>query len=808
MQHGKKNCKNGLVPWNGRWFMKILLRAGLKKQWQSVMTIGILFMLMTISIITAITIRINSSEYIMSEMRRAGFGDETVWISMDSSNSSYHETIEGIVNEISSMDEVENVKAQQLVFSGYSVGNQRSDDEGQLISYQPENVEYKFLSDDLSEHVQIENIRTGEIYVSPTFSSNFNASIGDTVSFRLSRNGESRAFKIAGYFEDPFMGSSMIDMKSFLICKEDFESIVSAIQKANSFQVLGRAGAMLHVTQKADAFVNASELSGRIQSNEKISRYVEFSYSNGSMEGFMMILQNILAGFLVVFAIILGIISVLIIGHSISNSIEQDYRDMGILKMIGGDSILLRKLQMIQYGIGMLTGFFVGIAASFVLSNTISSKMTTFAGLKIPSHIPVIFLSMIFAILLLGFLIFIYFKTKKIMDITPVKAMKGKIEIHPFVVGRNKIHFSTLSLNLSLRQIGMNKKKYVGIVIVSMLLSILLVIVGKMNLWLGPNGEGLMDSFSVAEHDIGVQPNHSINLEQVDDVIGKYAEVTDTYELAMQRGTVNGVAYTLNVLDEPEWYHIVSGRTCETDEEILVTEYVASDLGIKTGDSVTVGSGTKSAKYSVVGIYSCANEMGANVGMTKEGYARIGDVTAFIWCHHYVLSNSEHNETIMKELQSLYPMDLDVHTNSWSGLSGIVNIMHLLTIVMLVIVLIVIVVGVILTISKLIQTEQRDMAILESIGLTIKSIRFSFMLRFLIAAGIGIFIGGIISGFFGDLIVNALLSSFGISDFYAAFSVVVNLLGPVFVMCLFSMTAYLYAVRIKKLDVIELIKDN
>ena len=53
------------------------------------------------------------------------------------------------------------------------------------------------------------------------------------------------------------------------------------------------------------------------------------------------------------------------------------------------------------------------------------------------------------------------------------------------------------------------------------------------------------------------------------------------------------------------------------------------------------------AEYQVAGIYLCANEMGQNLGMTMQGYERIGDVGGYIWCYHYVLADGSRNEQIL-----------------------------------------------------------------------------------------------------------------------------------------------------------------
>lgn len=80
--------------------------------------------------------------------------------------------------------------------------------------------------DDNGETVSVETVGQGEIYISPAMKSGFEIGIGDTIQFELTRKNEYIRFEVAGYFEDAFMGSSMIDMKSFLISRRTGQLLI------------------------------------------------------------------------------------------------------------------------------------------------------------------------------------------------------------------------------------------------------------------------------------------------------------------------------------------------------------------------------------------------------------------------------------------------------------------------------------------------------------------------------------------------------------------------------------------------------
>ena len=56
----------------------------------------------------------------------------------------------------------------------------------------------------------------------------------------------------------PFMGSSMIGMKGFLICEQDHEEIAGMIEESGA-DSLAREGFMLHISQGSGSALTAAQ---------------------------------------------------------------------------------------------------------------------------------------------------------------------------------------------------------------------------------------------------------------------------------------------------------------------------------------------------------------------------------------------------------------------------------------------------------------------------------------------------------------------------------------------------------------------
>ena len=745
--------------------------------------IFILLILLSLTLLSALTVWQNAGEYVQAEMERLGFGKITAWVSGISD-------IEKLTDEINALSETDHTGVQPVIFSEYEVNEQKSDSEGQLITYAPEKYPYRIFTDNREEY-RTENaeIEAGEIYVSPSMQSMFGVEIGDEIHFRMARNSVTKSFTVKGWFEDPFMGSSMIGMKGFLICGQDHDEMVKMIRQAG-IDGLARDGYMLHIFGSNQGNLTAAKLNTVLNEKAGLANYAEFTHSDSAIAGFMLTLQNVFTGLFLAFSFILLLVSLVVLGHSISSFIEQDMTDTGILKTIGFTTGKLQKIQMLLFLAPVLCGMAVGVFAAFPVAKTVSSMTLTTTGLLFPSDVPFMICFLVLLVLLILLAGFIRLKTAKLEKVTPMSAIlrsrhEGKSKKVTRVYHFPPISGKGLGILLALRQLATGKMRYISVCLVSMLLVFFLSLIGRMDSWLGPNGEGLMDAFNPSNLHIAAQPMGKTKNEDVERLIESYTDITDRYMLAMPGVSVEGIDYTANVITEPGRFHLLNGETCREDDEIVLTEFVAADLGVKIGDTVLVSGELGSSEYKISGIYQCANDMGANVGLSRAGYQKIGKETENMWCVHYFLKDASRQETVMQALDEAYGGDVYLHENSWPGLYGILSAMELLMYFMYGIAAAVIWIVTALAGNRLLVMEQKDMGIYRTIGFTPAGLRMSFALRFGIVSMIGAVFGIAFSAWFTDLLVGALLRLYGISNF-ASHPVVSNIMLPLVAVIGFS----------------------
>ena len=773
---------------------QIMIRAGMKRHKGSYIGIGILLLLTALSLTTVLMIALVGNSYIREEMERAGFGDLTAW-------ASDVPDMEFLLESIREQEGVEGAEVQRLIFSEYEANGLESDSEGQMIPWNSGSGQYRFFQDNLSGYANApEEIREDEVYVSPSMKSMMDLESGDTITFPIARGGRKLSLTVAGYYEDPFMGSSMIGMKGFLIAEGTYEEICSVIEETG-MDALARDGGMIRI--ETEIGMTSSEMNRELIENTPLSMYTEFIHSADTIAGFMAILQNAFCAIMAAFAVVLLGVAMAVMGHSISGLVEQEWKNFGILKTLGFTGRKLSGQMLVQYGAAMGVGIILGMLLAVPMAGMVSRMTVTTTGVLLPVRFPLLSCVGILAILLLVPAGFCILRLRKIQRIVPMTAIRGEsdtVSKSGTTFFHNGLRAKGLTFHLALRQVLTGRRRYASACLVAALLVFFASLAGRMNGWLGTDGKGMMDAFNPADLDLGVQVLGKLPAEEMEAAVLSYTDIIDSYLLAMPSVSVNGTNYTANVITEPERFHISRGQTSMEADQVVLTEALAADLGADVGDSVTIRGNRGSREFTVSGIYHCANDMGANLGMSREGYLSIGEDDSRLWCYHYFLEDASQKQAITEALEQAYGGDVHVHENSWPGLFGIISAMHLMIFILygMSTVFICIVTG--MAGTKILDAERKDMGIYKSIGCSVRMLRLSFAFRFELVAAAGAVIGTLAAMGFTDPVVSAVMRLAGISNFASGNTPGSVLLPGSMVILLFFGFAWLLSGRIGKED--------
>lgn len=477
--------------------IKTLLRANLKSHKGTAAGSFFLLLLVGISLCATLTVWHNAGNYVRGEMERLGYGDLTAWVSG-------LEDVSVLAEEIAALEEVDSVGIQSLLFSEYEVGEQESDSEGQLITYNPEQYPYKFFNEALTGYIPAPaEIAPGTLYAPASLRSMFGVEAGSSITFPIARSGGDAAFTVAGFYEDPVMGSSMIGMKGFLICEADHEAIAAMISQAG-VDALAREGFMLHITQKGS--LPAAPFNALLNQETSLSQHTEFTHSFSAMAGFMLTLQNVFTGLLLAFVVFFLLAALAVLSHSISSAIQQDYRDMAILKALGITTSALRAVQALQVLLAAGGGIACGALLAMPAASFLCGMTVTTTGVLVPAGLPIGLCLPLLLLLLATVCGFSWLRAGKLKAVSPLVAIRSGMEKGEWKKSPLPLRKRGLAFWMAARQVLVGKVRYAGVCLVAALLVFFAGLMGRVDSWLGPNGEGLMDAFNPADLHIAAQP--------------------------------------------------------------------------------------------------------------------------------------------------------------------------------------------------------------------------------------------------------------------------------------------------------------
>lgn len=732
------------------------------------------------------TVLYSTSSYERSEIRRGEFGDISFWLTKFPSENEQKD----LAKNIYELEKVESLNFQNMIMANYEISHTESDSEGCFIV---DDGRYKKLGS------MNEELKIGECLVPFSFSEIYEGvGIGDFVEVVVGRNGLTEKLKIVNFFEDPFMGSTMVGMKTILISQADFEKMALMISE-NDFDALARDGLLLHVKEKKSVTANGGfNFNKYLNENSDISLYTEDVHSTDTMIHFMLLLSNSFAAMFGTFALVLFLVTVFVLSHAIRTAVNEERSHFGIYKELGYESKDLAENFSMLFMVPVIFASLIGAVLSFPISKIILKSQRTTTSLFVPVDIPYMIFVLFLAVICTVLFGFVFLQSSRIRKISPLDAIRltgNKNQIK----ANTSIHKKGLLFWMALRQIESRKRDYFSTLIISLLLVLFSTFVVRINVWLGPNGEGLMYAFNPTDMHFGVQSFGEETIEDFEEIINQYSQIKEHYVLGMPTLRIDGKDYTANVTDAPEFFQIFDGRSCTSDNEIVITEFLMHDLGLKIGDTVKIGSRySPEQDFVITGTYQCANDTGENFGMTKEGYLRIGRDNPALWCHHYFLHDEAKKFEIMNTLEEKFGSDVHVHENNWPGLYGILRAMKMLIVFMYVVSGIFVLIAIILSSKKIIAEEKNDLSSYRLLGFSFESLRWSFVLRFLIVAIIGSVIALVAGALISDPLIDILMRSAGIAGFASHMGLQKGILPAVIIVLMFIFFAWIFGERIRK----------
>nr|WP_302473679.1 FtsX-like permease family protein [Shouchella clausii] len=628
----------------------------------------------------------------------------------------------------------------------------------QDISFVVQNEKFDFILDLNNEKL---DVMEGGVAVPIYFMQQYNLKIGDTITVK---SGEyPKDFVISDYARDYEMNASLTSSKRFVLNQADYDEMYTMQAGEREYLI------EFKLTENGD--------SQAVQ-----TAYIEAGLpANGpTVEGEVFLLFNALSDAAVAMVIILIsmlmiVIAFLCIRLTFLATMDEDVREIGIMKAIGISKKEIRKVYLTKYRIISVIAGMTGYLLSFFVVHLFNRNMRLYLSSDSSGILP--YVLSFAAPIVIYFLIVMYCKSvlKRIDKVSAVEALRsnmtepGKKQNYRFPLLHNR--FFSLNYYMGFRDVWRRFKIYrllLLIYIVSTFMAIL-----PLHVYNTMNSPEFSTYMGIGKSDM------RIDLRMTDTITADFTRLHE--ELVNDSDIEKHAAYITSAYQvkntEGSWDYIyieigdfslfplnyLEGRAPQGEGEISLSYANASANGLnkKVGDEVVVKAGGKEKTLTVTGIYQDIT----NGGKTAKAHTDLGiNNDAVLWMHVSMnVATGVNIQEKMNNYQTTYGFAkvTDIKEYTKQTLGNIIDQMGIIVIGGMIITVLMIVLITALFLRMLLSKDVSQIAIMRSIGLTSKQIRHQYMAGTLMVLVLGILFGALASNYIGEFLVSLAMSFMG-----------------------------------------------
>lgn len=642
----------------------------------------------------------------------------------------------------------------------------------------------------------------GEVYVPLGYQKDGSAKLGDTL------NVHGVKLIVAGFLRDSAMNADITGSKRFLVSEHDFREL----EKFGSMEYL------IEFRLKDPAAFSAFQsdyFAAKLPANGPpvISRPL-LTMMNAVTDGMMIAV-------LVMISMLVIIVAFLCIRFTLLAKIEEDYREIGVLKAVGLRTKDIAKLYSVKYGAIAGAACVLGFLLSLPLLAPLMENIRIYMG-DSGRGVAAPFTGAI-GVLMIFLAVMWYVKgvLRRFRKIPAAQAVRFGAPVETtkiskrFRLSDNRI-FSR-NVYLGIKDVLSRKKLYATMFAVLVISSFILIV--PQNIYNTISARSFMTYMGVGENDITIQ----LSQTQSDDVLKAAADISDALaaEEKIERYTVIlGKVFSMPTEDGrverlrvdlgnhtvfPVMY--AQGGAPAKDEEIALSSLNAEELGKTLGDELTLIVDGEEKQMTVCGIYSDIT----NAGKTAKASFESGDADLMRVVIPIELNDKTVTEETALKFQSKFPSATVAVADEYvrQTFGGTLNAIRKASFASTAAAVLLTILVTLLFMKMLVAKDRYPIVILKSVGFTNADICRQYMIRSVIVAVSGIIAGMILANTLGEAAGGVLISSFG----GTTFRFVVNpwfayLLSPMLIGMCVVIAAALGISEIRRLKISEYIKET
>jgi len=659
------------------------------------------------------------------------------------------------------------------------------------------------------ENREITAVKPGEIYLHRTLMLDNDLQEGDILTIILA-DGEKQQFVVKGYHKDALLGSEMMGNKRFLISEEDYQEM-----KDRSDMVYGHVYSIeLHNIEKFE----------RAYSDATFNVLFGETFQGMKM---VYVMDMVIAAIFLMISICLVLISAVMLRFTIIFTVNEDFREIGIMKAIGMKDTGIRKLYVVKYLFLAALGALIGCVASIPVSRMLLAQITK--NILLENQNGNMLLTVGVSILIAGVVVLCaYLSTGRIRKFTPMDAIRSGNNGERFrKKGIMKLSGSRMAPTtfMALNDVLSELKKYIVLLITSAIGVWLIVM--PINTINTLRSEKIIPWFGITDSDFMIVDDDRFSkllaggdrdafyeyLEEVEEVLTQNGiETTRISTEGVLRYRVRNGEYVVNSMalqglgTQIEDYFYDEGTPPVHANEVAITHIIAAKLHAGIGDTIYINTADEEQAYIVTAIYQSMNNMGEGIRFTEEAEIDYHAVMGSFGVQVTLKEDASKQEIkdAIEQVQKLYP-DAKVQTmvEFIDGMiGGISEQIASLKGFIIGIVLCVNMLVVMLMQKMFLIREQGEMGMLKAIGFSNGKIigwqskRIAFVLFF------GVLLGTLTGTWFSQLTSGAVFKMMGASRIeFAIKPLEVYVLYPVAIFVTTLLACVVTMLKVRKINV-------
>ncbi len=659
----------------------------------------------------------------------------------------------------------------------------------------------------LSDGSILDTVEPGKFYMTEGKADALGVEVGDKLTIEL--NGASQELVLAGKIKDALFGSNQLSFTRYIISQEDFSAFLSA---ENTEEYYG--GTLV--------YIYSSSIETSLPQIKPLVDNSIFTMDRAFME-FCYVFDMVVVGILLVVSMILIIIAFVVLRFTITFTLSEEFREIGVMKAIGISNFKIRGLYLAKYMGLSVIGAAIGLTFSVPFGEMLMSvsSQNIIVGNQSPILINILCAILVIAVILL----FCYGCTGKVKKMTPIDAIRNGQTGERFrkkslmSLGKSKFPMAPF---LALNDIVSSPKRY-GIISLTffLCLSLLLMLSATVSTM---NSGSLSATFGWADCDIYLSNDKIIMEWMMEDGPKKLEKHLEEMEQTLAEHGIPAKCYQEMMFNLPvffgenesniciyhgsgttmDMYEYTAGTAPQNTDEIAITRISADELNANIGDTITIKTIDGDKEYIISAFFQGMNMQGKGIRLHSHEYINYVQSQGGINTQIMFTDNPDSEEITrrIEEIQRIFP-DYEIETCA-KTVKDMIGVADTLASVKSLIVILTIVLAAMITVlmeRSFIAKEQGEIALMKAIGTRNGKIHAYHTLRFLFVGIMAVLIGEIFVMPLTHLCIDPIFKMMGME---LAVDYVINplemyLIFPLVILVTTAVSAFLTSIYTRKI---------